>query len=145
MNEQEYNEIILIEDNPTDMELTIDSLLEINKVQGPIHVLEDGQQALDYFFNKPENSRPNPKFIVLDLKLPKVTGLEVLKELKKSPRYRDVPVIILTSSNEYSDIVEAYRFGANSYVVKPVDFMQFTETVGKMAIYWLLVNKPVKN
>ncbi|UII24189.1 response regulator [Fulvivirga ligni] len=145
MREQEYNEIILIEDNPTDMELTIDSLLEINKVQGPIHVLEDGQQALDYFFNQPENNRPNPKFIVLDLKLPKVNGLEVLRELKKSEKYKDVPVIILTSSNENSDIVDAYRFGANSYVVKPVNFMQFTETISKMALYWLLLNKPVKN
>lgn len=143
MNNQEYNEIILVEDNPTDMELTIDTLLDI-KVQGSIHVLEDGQQALDYFFN-PTSSRPNPKFILLDLKLPKVGGLEVLKELKKSTQYRDVPVIILTSSNENSDIVEAYKFGANSYVVKPVNFMQFTETIGKMAIYWLLVNKPVKN
>ncbi len=145
MNDIETIHILLVEDNPNDAELTIRALKK-KHVANRIHVAEDGAQALDILFARGqyaqrENSTP-PKLVLLDLKLPKVSGLEVLKELKSDERTKKIPVVIVTSSREDPDIKEAYALGANSYVVKPVDFEQFMEAMSNLGLYWLLVNQP---
>ena len=135
-------EILLIEDNPNDAELTIDALRK-KKLANKVQILEDGVQALDYIFGRGKYSgqKSKPKLILLDLKLPKISGLEVLKEIKTNKKTRNIPVVVLTSSKEDSDIKEAYKLGANSYIVKPVDFDQFTNAVGEIGLYWLLLNE----
>ena len=135
-------EILLIEDNPNDAELTIDALRK-KKLANKVQILEDGVQALDYIFGRGKYSgqKSKPKLILLDLKLPKISGLEVLKEIKTNKKTRRIPVVVLTSSKEVSDIKEAYKLGANSYIVKPVDFDQFTNAVGEIGLYWLLLNE----
>ena len=140
-------EILLVEDNPADVELALHALQK-NKLSNRIHVVRDGAEALDFIFGTgPYAGRSVndvPKVILLDLKLPKVDGLEVLKRIKADPRTRVIPVVVLTSSREESDIVASYHLGVNSYIVKPIDFQQFTEAVRQLGMYWLLLNQPPK-
>jgi two-component system response regulator len=141
----EVVDILLVEDNPRDAELTIRAIKKRNLVN-PLHVVEDGAEALDFVFCRGayagrEMSTP-PKVILLDLKLPKVNGLEVLKAIKADERTRLIPVVMVSSSAEDPDIKAAYALGANSYVVKPVDFDAFVEAMSSLGLYWLLVNKP---
>ncbi|MGA9822120.1 MAG: response regulator [Desulfobaccales bacterium] len=137
-------EILLVEDNPHDVELTLRSLQKHN-LANRVQVVKDGAEALDFIFNTGSfaGQANHLKVILLDLKLPKVSGLEVLQRLKDDARTRSIPVVVLTSSHEDQDIEECYRLGVNSYVVKPVEFESFAKTVAEMGFYWLLVNKPV--
>lgn len=138
-------EILLVEDNPDDVELTLHALRKEN-LANSIHVARDGEEALEFLFcNGTHADRtldPPPKLILLDLKLPKVDGMEVLKRLKGDARTKTIPVVILTSSKEERDLVEGYNLGANSYIQKPVDFDQFRQIVKTMGMYWLVVNQP---
>lgn len=139
-------ELLLVEDNPNDEELTL-RVLQKNNLANRIEVARDGAEALDLIFctgayaqrSPAENT---PKVVLLDLKLPKVDGLEVLRRIKTDPRTRVIPVVVLTSSHEERDIVDSYHLGVNSYIVKPVDFEQFTEAVRQLGLYWLLLNQP---
>jgi two-component system response regulator len=137
-------EILLVEDNPNDVELTLHALRK-NNLSNRIHVVRDGAEALECIFgdgSDPESAvQQSPKVILLDLKLPQVDGLEVLKRLKSDPQTRTIPVVVLTSSREERDIVESYQLGVNSYIVKPVDFEQFTDAVRHLGLYWLLLNQ----
>lgn len=143
MKDEKYD-IVLVEDNPNDSELMIRALRS-NKIANSLIVLEDGEQALDYLFCNGQyadrESLVTPKVIFLDIKLPKVNGLEVLKQLKSDDRTRKIPTIILTSSKQDPDIETAYNLGVNSYVVKPVDFNIFKETINQLGSYWLGVNE----
>ena len=145
MNQSEAVDILLVEDNPRDAELTIRALRKSNLANRLITV-EDGAEALDFIFCRGKyatrDSGHPPKVILLDLKLPKVSGLEVLRALKQDDRSRAIPVVVVTSSREDPDIKTAYGLGANSYVVKPVDFDAFAEAVSSLGLYWLLVNQP---
>ena len=138
-------EILLVEDNPDDVELTLHALKEQN-ITNHIEVVRDGAEALDFIFctgQYEHRSMENaPKLILLDLKLPRVDGLEVLEKIKSDPRTKAIPVVILTSSREERDIVESYKLGVNSYITKPVDFEQFSEAVRQLGLYWLLLNEP---
>jgi two-component system response regulator len=129
--------ILLVEDTEDDIELTRRALKK-NRLTNPLIVARDGQQALDYLLGDGEL----PAIILLDLQLPKIGGLEVLRRLKAEPRTRLIPIIILTSSREERDVVEGYSNGANSYIRKPVDFSQFTEAVRQLGLYWLILNEP---
>jgi len=137
-------EILLVEDNPNDVKLTLRAL-EKHNLANKVHVVKDGEEALDYIFSKGNYSQRNdteiPKVIFLDLKLPKINGLEVLKILKSDEKTRLIPVVVLTSSKEDRDIVESYKLGANSYIVKPVDFDKFFNSVADLGLYWLLLNE----
>jgi two-component system, response regulator len=136
-------DILLIEDNPADVELTI-AALRRNRLANEIHVCRDGEEALDYLLGP--NGRKNAaslKLVLLDLKLPKVDGMQVLRALKQDAQTRALPVVVLTSSREDHDIVESYQLGSNSYLQKPVDFDQFREMVMQIGLYWLVVNLPV--
>jgi two-component system, response regulator len=138
-------EILLVEDNPNDVELTLRALKKHN-LANQVHVVSDGAEALEYIFANGSYSGRNiadiPKLMLLDLKLPKVDGLEVLRQLKSDERTKVIPVVVLTSSREESDLVASYKLGANSYIVKPVDFDKFLECVGNLGLYWLLLNEP---
>jgi CheY-like chemotaxis protein len=138
-------EILLVEDNRYDEELTLHAL-QAHNVANHILVAHDGAQALDYLFGTGEYAgrdvTDTPKVILLDLKLPKVDGLEVLRQVKSDPRTKAIPVVVLTSSREERDIVESYALGVNSYIVKPVDFQQFSAVVQHLGLYWLLYNQP---
>jgi len=138
-------EILLVEDNPSDAELTMHALRE-NNLTNRIEWLHDGAEALDYIFGAGayagRDMNHKPKMILLDLKLPKVDGLEVLRRIKSDPRTKAIPVVVMTSSREERDIIESYRFGINSYVVKPVDFKQFAEAGRLLGLYWMLLNQP---
>jgi two-component system, response regulator len=137
-------EILLVEDNPHDVELTLHALRN-NHVSNSIHVACDGAEALDFIFppsDRPANNGVPPKLILLDLKLPKVSGLEVLQRIKSNARTSAIPVVVLTSSREDRDILECYKHGVNSYIVKPVDFEQFQEAVRAAGLYWMLINQP---
>jgi len=137
-------EILLVEDNPTDVELTLRTLKEHN-LTNKVQIATDGEEALDYIFAtgsyKDREINKKPKVVLLDLKLPKVDGLEVLRRIKSDERTKDIPVVILTSSQEEKDRIESYRLGVNSYIVKPVDFQQFTEAVRDIGLYWMLLNE----
>ena len=133
-------EILLVEDNPDDVKLALHAFRKHN-LSNAIHVVRDGAEALDYLF-APGAEADRPKLVLLDLKLPKVDGLEVLKRIKADPQTRTLPVVVMTSSQEESDLVESYQLGANSYIVKPVDFEQFAEVVRQLGYYWLVVNRP---
>src|SRR5438552_11215017 len=140
----ELVESLLVEDNPSDLQLTLHAL-ERNKLANQIHVVRDGAEALDFLFSTgPYAERPqrNPRVVLLDLKLPLIDGLEVLRRMKQEPRTRTIPVVVLTSSREERDIVDTYQLGVNSYIVKPVDFEQFTESVRQLGLYWALLNQP---
>lgn len=147
MNNMEQVEILLVEDNPHDAELTLRALKK-NNFANSIIVATDGEEALDFIFARGAFSNrkveDGPKVVILDLKLPKVDGLEVLKTMKGDPRTRIIPVVVLTSSKEETDVVESYRLGVNSYIVKPVDFDKFIEAVRDLGLYWLLLNQPPK-
>jgi two-component system, response regulator len=138
-------EILLVEDNPKDLELTLHALRKEN-LSNSIQVARDGEEALEFLFCRGAYSQRSfdhpPRLIVLDLKLPKVDGLEVLRQIKSDSRTRAIPVAILTSSKEERDLVEGYDIGANSYIQKPVDFNQFRDTVKQLGLYWLVVNQP---
>jgi two-component system response regulator len=136
-------EVLLVEDDPDDLELTLHSLREA-RITNAIRVARDGEEALDYVFSRGPYagaSTPGLRLILLDLKLPKVDGLEVLRQIKEDPRTRSIPVVILTSSKEERDLVAGYRLGANSYIQKPVDFEQFQNTIRETGFYWLVVNQ----
>jgi CheY-like chemotaxis protein len=138
-------EILLVEDNAADVELTLHALRR-EKLSNKIHVARDGEEALDFLFcrrayEQRSFERP-PRLVVLDLKLPKVDGLQVLRHVKADPRTRAIAVTILTSSKEDRDLVESYQLGVNSYIQKPVDFDQFRDTVKQLGLYWLVVNEP---
>jgi len=135
---------LLVEDNPHDVELTLRALKKHN-LANKVQVVKDGAEALDFIFNTGflDGQTNRLKVILLDLKLPKVSGLEVLQRLKQEERTRTIPVVVLTSSHEDRDMEECYRLGVNSYVVKPLEFEAFAQTVAEMGFYWLLVNKPV--
>lgn len=133
--------ILLIEDNPDDEELTLIAF-EKNNISNEVKVVRDGQQALDYFFGPDAAKNPVPTVVLLDLKLPKIDGLEVLRRLRADSRTRLQPVVILTSSKEEQDILKGYSLGANSYIRKPVDFNQFIEAVRQLGLYWLVQNVP---
>jgi two-component system, response regulator len=137
-------EILLVEDSPYDVKLTLRALSK--QVANYIHVVHDGAQALDFIFATGAYSdrevEDNPTLILLDIKLPKVDGLEVLKRIREDPRTCTQPVVLLTSSAERRDITTAYRYHANSYIVKPVDFDQFASAVREIGLYWMVLNRP---
>jgi two-component system response regulator len=136
-------EVILIEDNPQDAELTIRALKELNLANHLIH-LSDGQEGIDFLFGigayEGRDLSLQPKLILLDLKLPKLTGIEVLRELRADERMKYIPIVVLTSSREERDISEVYRLGANSYVVKPMNFQSYLDVIGNIGNYWLKIN-----
>ena len=147
MNNPTDIEILLVEDNSRDAELMIRALKKRNLANNLIHV-EDGSEALDFLFNRGKyeerQNNASPKIVLLDLKLPKLNGLEVLREIKKNEHTRRIPVVIVTSSAEDPDIKLAYELGANSYVVKPVNFEAFTEVMSNLGLYWLLINQHLR-
>ena len=144
MTTDDLVEILLIEDNPNDLELALHALRR-HHLANRIQVARDGEEALTYLFGPDgDKTPPNPKVILLDLKLPKVDGIEVLRRIKGNEQTKKVPVVVLTSSREDRDIVETYDLGVNSYIVKPVDFEQFTEAVRQLGLYWALLNQPPK-
>jgi two-component system response regulator len=147
MNDTNIVEILIVEDSPQDLELTKRALRKAN-VSNNIQIARDGEEALAFLFcegvfaeRKGENQ---PKVILLDLKLPKIDGLEVLKRIKADPRTQAIPVVVLTSSKEQKDVVETYKLGVNSYIVKPVNFEGFIKAVQDLGMYWLLLNQPPK-
>jgi two-component system response regulator len=139
-----HTEILLVEDNPKDVELTLHALRKEN-LCNLIHVARDGDEALDFLFCRGAYSNRSfdhpPKLVILDLKLPKVDGLEVLRAIKSDIHTKAIPVTVLTSSKEDPDLVESYKLGVNSYIQKPVDFNQFRDTVKQLGLYWLVVNQ----
>ncbi len=138
-------EILLVEDNLSDVELTLHALRKHN-LANRIHVVRDGAEALDFLFCRgayqDRDAGITPKVVLLDLKLPKVDGLEVLRQIRADEKTRVLPVVIMTSSRQERDIIESYKLGINSYIVKPVDFDQFCESVRQIGCYWLLLNQP---
>lgn len=144
MNGSSQIEILLVEDNTNDVELTLRALKK-NNIANNIVVVPDGEEALEFIFAKGKYvsrvDEKEPRVILLDLKLPKVSGLEVLEIIKKDPVKRKIPVVVLTSSKEENDIIESYRLGVNSYIVKPVDFKKFVDAVRELGLYWLLLNQ----
>ena len=135
-------DILLVEDDPHDVELTLRVFRE-NNLSNAVHVARDGAEAIEYLF--PANEKQavaHPRFVLLDLKLPKLDGLEVLKRIKGDPRTKNVPVVILTSSKEAPDLRTAYEYGVNSYLCKPVEFGEFVNVVKQIGLYWLLLNEP---
>src|SRR5262245_39849538 len=136
-------EILLVEDSDTDLELALRALTKA-KVANRIEVARDGAEALDFLFSQgafAERVADNPRLVLLDLKLPKVDGLDVLRAIKENPATRTIPVVVLTSSHEQRDIVESYDLGVNSYIVKPVDFDGFMAAVANLGMYWMLLNR----
>lgn len=140
----ETKELLYIEDNPSDIELTLRALKKHN-VANSIQIIKDGEEALEYIFATgryaERDVKEKPKVILLDLKLPKVGGLEILKEIKADERTKTIPVVVLTSSREEKDMIESYNYGVNSYVVKPINFDSFSEAVAALGLFWLLVNE----
>jgi two-component system response regulator len=134
-------EILLIEDNPDDAGLTIRALKKHNLANNLLH-LHDGEEALNFLYS--EQNKGIPKVILLDLKMPKVDGIEVLRKIKSDEQKRIIPVVVLTSSKEERDIVESYKLGVNAYIVKPVDFDKFVKAVSEIGFFWLLLNEPPK-
>ena len=129
-------EILLAEDNAEDAEMTLRALKR-NNLANRVHWVKDGAEALDYLLG---TAQP-PKLVLLDIKMPKVDGIEVLRRLKENPATRGIPIVVMTSSNEERDVVDSYRLGVNSYIVKPVQFDAFMETVAKIGLYWVLTNR----
>jgi CheY-like chemotaxis protein len=140
----ELKHILLVEDNPHDVELTLEGLAEYN-LANAIQVVVDGEEALDYLYYKGKFAgriNNNPVVIILDLKLPKIDGIEVLRQIKSDENLRRIPVVVLTSSNEESDKVKSYKHGVNAYVVKPISFHEFTNSVRELGIFWAVINEP---
>jgi CheY-like chemotaxis protein len=144
MNKEPAVEILLVEDNPNDVELALHALKK-NKLINRIQVARDGEEALDYVFCKGSFADRDihliPKLILLDLKLPKIDGIEVLRQIKSDPITKSIPVVVLTTSREERDVLESYRLGVNSYILKPVDFDQFVDSVRQIGFYWMLLNQ----
>ncbi len=138
-------EILLVEDSDADAELTL-RVLRQNKLANSIHRVLDGEEALDFLFGRAAYTHraeyPLPRVIMLDLKLPKVDGIEVLRKVRESERTSHIPIVVMTSSREERDLVESYRLGANSYVQKPVDFDEFRDAIKQVGYYWLVINEP---
>jgi two-component system, response regulator len=132
-------EILLVEDNQDDAELTIRALKKFNLSNHLLH-LQDGEEALDFLLGS--NGSTMPKIVLLDIKMPKVDGIEVLRKLKSDPHRKIIPVVVLTSSREERDIVESYKLGVNAYIVKPVEFDKFVKAVSEIGFFWLLLNQP---
>jgi two-component system, response regulator len=148
MNEPNQVEILIVEDNQDDLDMTLRALRKAN-LTNPIQIARDGAEAVEYIFcegphagRKVENG---PRLILLDLKLPKIDGMEVLKRIKADPRTKTIPVVVLTSSKEQKDVIESYQLGVNSYIVKPVNFEGFVAAVQELGMYWLLLNQPPKS
>lgn len=144
MNPQKVD-IILVEDNPHEAMLAIRSLKKHHLANNLIH-LDDGEQAMNFIFSEGEYSAniepPSPKLILLDINLPKISGLDILRRVKTDKRTQKIPIVLLTASREESDIMESYKLGANSYIVKPVDFNSFSQAIHEMGMYWLVLNEP---
>ncbi|MEO8331389.1 MAG: response regulator [Gallionella sp.] len=139
----ELARVLLVEDNPNDVEMTLEAFSECN-LANEVVVVRDGQEALDYLFRQgafSERPHGNPAVIMLDLKLPKIAGIDVLRRIKSDANLKTVPVVIMTSSREERDVEEGYRLGVNAYVVKPVDFQQFVEAVKGLGVFWALINQ----
>lgn len=138
-------EILLVEDNPKDLKLTMNALSKHN-LANHIEVVRDGEEALDYLFcgGKYANRKFDnpPRLVLLDLKLPKVEGIEVLRKVKSDPRTKAIPIVILTGSTEERDLVEGYKLGTNAYIQKPVDFDEFRKIVQQLGLFWLVINQP---
>jgi two-component system, response regulator len=147
MDDPNAIEILIVDDNPNDADMTIRALKKHNLANN-VFIAEDGEEALDFFFCRGKfinrGFMHHPKVVLLDLKLPKVSGLEVLKQIKEDERTRDIPIVVVTSSHEEPDIREAYKLGVNSYVVKPVDFDKFVSAMSNLGLYWLLINQPMR-
>jgi two-component system response regulator len=147
MSENNAVEILIVEDTPEDLELALRALRKAN-LANHIHIARDGAEAMEFLFaegaHKGRKIEDGPKVILLDLKLPKVDGMEVLRRVKSDPRTRTIPVVVLTSSKEQKDVVESYQLGVNSYIVKPVNFERFVAAVQDLGMYWLLLNQPPK-
>jgi CheY-like chemotaxis protein len=147
MSPSRNSHILLVEDNPNDAELTLRALKKA-RVANDIHVVRDGAEALEFLFGEGAHAArvgaALPRVVLLDLKLPKVDGLEVLRRVKADERTKMIPIVVLTSSREESDLVASYHLGANSYIVKPVDSDKFFEAVQQVGLYWLLLNEPFR-
>jgi CheY-like chemotaxis protein len=145
MSDSHAVEILLVEDNPQDLELTLRSLRKAN-LTNRIHVARDGAEAVEFLFCEgPHAERKledGPRVVLLDLKLPKIDGTEVLRRVKNDPRTAAIPIVVLTSSKEQQDVMECYKLGVNSYIVKPVSFERFAKAVQELGMYWLLLNQP---
>jgi two-component system, response regulator len=147
MNESHPIDLLLVEDNPQDLELALLALRQASPALR-VHVARDGSEALDFVFCEgPYADRliaDTPKVILLDLKLPKVDGLDVLRRIKRDPQTATIPVVVLTSSSEQRDVIESYKLGVNSYIVKPVNFERYTQAVRELGLYWMLLNQHLK-
>jgi CheY-like chemotaxis protein len=141
LTENTTNPILLVEDNPIDLDLTLRAFAA-KKLSNPIHTARDGEEALQYM-ERWEKGEPKPVVILLDLNMPKINGLEVLQKIKSHPDFKTIPVVILTTSSESSDLQAAYQLGANSYIVKPVDFAKFLDVANYIDLYWRVINKPL--
>ena len=140
----EIKKILIVDDSPNDVELTIKALKK-NNLANEIDVAEDGEEALDYLYKRGKftgRENVNPAVIIMDIKMPKVNGIEVLKHIRFNPEFKLIPVIMLTSSGEEKDLVESYKLGANAYVVKPVDITQFIEAIKVLGQFWAVINQP---
>jgi DNA-binding response OmpR family regulator len=136
--------ILLVEDDPKDVELTMTALEDYN-LANEVVVARDGEEALDYLYSRGQflsRSTDNPAVLLLDLKLPKVDGLEVLKQIKSDDKFKMIPVVVLTSSHEEKDMVASYKLGVNAYVVKPVDFHEFVNAIKELGVFWAVINEP---
>lgn len=144
----EVKRILIVDDSPKDVELTIAALTE-NNLANNIIVAEDGEEALDYLYKRgkfADYENGNPAVILLDIKMPKLNGIEVLKQIRSSPKFKFIPVIMVTSSGEEKDLVESYKLGANAYMVKPVDIVQFIDAIKVLGQFWVIVNQqPLSN
>jgi CheY-like chemotaxis protein len=141
---EKFGRILMVEDDPRDVELTL-TALEDYKLANEVVVCRDGQEALDYLYSRGKFSdrvKENPAVMLLDLKLPKVDGLEVLQQVKSDERLRMIPVVMLTSSHEEKDMMQSYKLGVNAYVVKPVDFHEFVNAVKELGVFWAVINQP---
>ncbi|MGD1061312.1 MAG: response regulator [Methanomassiliicoccales archaeon] len=141
MNQSDIVEIVVVEDDPNDAELIMRVLRKRNLTNKLVH-LQDGEQALDFIMG--HANEHHPKVVLLDIKLPKVDGIEVLRQMKANDKTKDIPVVILTSSKEEKDVVAAYALGVNSYVTKPIKFDDFAKAVSEMGMYWMLLNKALE-
>lgn len=141
---EKLGRILMVEDDPKDVELSMTALEDYN-LANEVVVVRDGEEALDYLFYRgkfQDRSGDNPAVILLDLKLPKIDGLEVLKEIKSDAKLKMIPVVVLTSSKEEKDMVTSYKLGVNAYVVKPVDFHEFVNAIKELGVFWALINEP---